>query len=66
MPESKSALRLIHHPQHWDAARPDEALDEIRCEHEEGGVEPCRVIPGNRRFDNKRIALLGYQSEGGE
>ena len=54
---SLHALRSIHHPQHWHAARPDKAPDEIRREHEESDVEPRSVIPGNRCLDDKRISL---------
>jgi hypothetical protein len=60
------AVWRIHHPQHRRFAGPEKTPQEDRCKAQDQVVEPGRVIPADRRFDDQRMMLFGNETQRAE
>ncbi len=59
-----AARRFVHHPQHLDAAGRDEPPYQKDCEKKKPDIEPCRVVPRNRCFDDAGLTLVRNETKG--
>ena len=59
-----AACRPVHHPQHVDAAGRDEPPHQKSREEKKSNIEPRRVVPRNRCFDDAGLTLVGNETKG--
>ncbi len=58
-----ATCRFVHHPQHLYAAGRDEPPYQKGREEKKPDIEPCRVVPRDRCFDDAGLTLVGNETK---